>query len=248
MRNSILKVMIRTIAAIGLLGGGALLLATGPKEKAVVTNTQHLDFPAGGLLRMVHSTGYISIEAWNGPGIELTTIKSTKEEEDAAERAEAAREFQKIRIQTERKAGELTIGTSFPRLKLPPPTPLGHAVNFNLEYHIKAPRDTRLQIDHNVGEVNIESISGEIQVRARQGQILLHLPQDRQCAIDAKSSVGAVNSDFPGAGRRAGLIFGHRFVGSAPGGSQRIRLRIRYGDIVILKQNSPAPPGPALKK
>jgi hypothetical protein len=240
--------MIRTIGAMGLLCAGKLLLATEPKQKAVVTNTQHLDFPASGQLRMVHSTGYISIEAWNGPGVELTTVKSTKEEEGAAERAEAAREFQKIRIQIERKADELTIATSFPRLKLPPPTPFGHAVNFNLEYHIKAPRNTRLQIDHNIGEVNVESISGEIQVRARQGQILLHLPQDREYAIDAKSSVGAVNSDFPGTSRRAGLILGHGFVGSGSGGSQRIRLRIRYGDIVILKESSPVPPGPALRK
>ena len=247
MKNSILKMMIRTLAA-SLLVAGSFLFAAGPKQKAVVTNTQHLDFPAGGLLRMVHSTGYVDIEAWGGPGIELTTIKSTKEEVDAADRAKAEGEFQKIQIQPERKGDELTITTSFPHLALPPPSPLGKATNFDLEYRIKMPRNARLAIDHNLGEINIQDISGEIRVKTRQGQILLHLPQDRQCAIDAKSGVGAVNSDFPGTGRRAGLLFGRGFVGNAPAGAQKIYLRIRYGDVVILKENSPAAPGPAVKR
>jgi hypothetical protein len=231
------------IKFIFMFGIGAILFATEAEQKAAETKTEHLDFPAGGLLRMVHSTGYIRIETWGGPGIELTTIKSTKEEVDAADRARAEREFQNIQIKPVRNGDELTIETSFPHLALPPPTPLGKAVNFRLEYHIKAPPNTRLAIDHNIGEVNIENILGEIQVKARQGQILLHMPQDRQYAIDAKSGVGAVNSDFPGSSHRAGLIFGRRFVGSAPGGAQRIRLRIRYGDVVILKEHSPVAPG-----
>ncbi|HMD48930.1 MAG TPA: hypothetical protein VKG79_07520 [Bryobacteraceae bacterium] len=227
---------------ICLLGAGLLLAADEPRQKAVVSNTQHLDFPAGGQLRFVHSTGDLTIEAWDQPGIEMTTIKSTKEDYDAKDREKAAAEFQKIQIETERKGDELVVTTKFPHLDLPPPTPFGAATNFDLEYRIKAPRNARVSIDHNVGEVHVEDISGEIHVTARQGLILLHLPEDGKYAIDAKSGVGAVNSDFPGTGHRAGLIFGHHFTGNPSGAAQKLTLRIRYGDVVILKENSPAPP------
>jgi len=233
---------IRTL--IGLLGAAALLFAaaTESKQKAVVSNTQHLDFPAGGLLRMVHSTGDVTIEAWDQPGIEITTIKSTKEDYDAKDREKAAAEFQKIEISSERKGDELVVTTKFPHLALPPPTPWGVAVNFDLEYHIKLPGNARIAMDHVDGNIDIEDISGEIQVKAKQGLILLHFPEDRKLAIDAKSGAGAVNSDFPGSQRLAGLFFtGHQFVGDASGAAQKLSLRIRYGDIVILKENTPAP-------
>lgn len=232
---------------ICLLGAGLLLAADEPRQKAVVSNTQHLDFPSGGQLRFVHSTGDLTIEAWDQPGIEMTTIRSTKEDYDDKDREKAAGEFQKIQVETERKGDELVVTTKFPHLDLPPPTPFGAATNFDLEYHIKAPRNARVTIDHNIGEVHIEDISGEIHVTARQGLILLHLPEDGKYAIDAKSDVGAVNSDFPGTEHRAGLIFGHHFTGNPSGAAQKLYLRIRYGDVVILKENSPAPPPPGKK-
>jgi len=229
-----------------LLGATVLLFsANDEKQKAVVSNTQHLDFPAGGQLRFVHSTGDLTIEAWDQPGIEMTTIKSTKQDYDSKDREKAASEFKKIQIETESKGDELAITTKFPHLDLPPPTHWGEATNFDLEYHIKAPRNTRVSVDHNIGEVHVEGISGEIHVTAKQGLILLHLPEVGKYAIDARTGVGAVNSDFPGTEQRAGLIFGHRFVGNPSGPAQKLYLRIRYGDVVILRERSPASPAPS---
>jgi hypothetical protein len=225
---------------VWLLAAGLLLGADEPKQKAVVSDTQHLDFPAGGQLRMVHSTGDLTIQAWDQPGIEITTIKSSKEDYEAKDREKAVREFQRIQIKTERKGDELVIATEFPHLALPPPTHWGAATNFNLEYRIKAPRNARVAINHNIGEVHVEDITGEIHVTEKQGLILLHLPADGKYAIDARSGLGAVNSDFPGTELRAGLIFGHRFVGNASGDAQKLTLRVRYGDIIILKEHSPA--------
>jgi hypothetical protein len=236
-----LKVMTQMPWMACFLGASSLLFAaTEPKQKAVVSNTQHLDFPAGGVLRFVHSTGDLTIEAWDQPGIEMTTIKSSKEDYDGKDREKAASEFQQIQIKTERKGDELVVTTEFPHLALPPPTHWGAATNFGLEYRIKAPRNARLSIDHNIGEVHIEDITGEIHVTEKQGLILLHLPAAGKYAIDARSGLGAVNSDFPGAGQRAGLIFGRHFIGNASGDAQKLTLRVRYGDIVILKENSPA--------
>jgi hypothetical protein len=229
-----------------LLGASSLLFgATEAKQKAVVSNTQHLDFPAGGQLRFVHSTGDLTIEAWDQPGIEMTTIKSSKEDYDAKDREKAASEFQKIQIATERKGDELVVTTKFPHLKLPPPTPWGDATNFDLEYHIKAPRNARVSIDHNIGEVHIEDLSGEIHVTAKQGLILLHLPEDGKYAIDAKSGVGAVNSDFPGSEHHS-IFFGEHFTASQSSAAQRLYMRIRYGDVVILRERTPAAPAPTV--
>ncbi len=58
-------------------------------------------------------------------------------------------------------------------------------------------------------------------------------------AIDARSKLGAVNSDFPGSGRQLQWWKvkrpGQAFTASASGSAQKMFLRASYGDIVILK-------------
>lgn len=218
------------------------------KQKIQVTKTEHIDFPPDGLLRMEHSTGEITVEGWDRPDVEITTTKSTKDEYDASEREKATRELDKVRIVSERRGGEVVITTSFPRHRIfPPPTPFGSATSFDVEYNIKVPRTARLAIDHNIGDIFIDEVAGNIHVTARQAEITVHLPADRQYVIDAKSDFGAVNSDFAGHDKREPWLIGHGFVEGATGTSQKIFLRARYGDIVLLSTRIPAEPGPATK-
>jgi hypothetical protein len=54
--------------------------------------------------------------------------------------------------------------------------------------------------------------------------------------------LGSLNSDFAGKETRRPWPFGHQFIDGAPGASQHLRLRIGYGDIVLLKANNPQEP------
>ena len=89
-----------------------------------------------------------------------------------------------------------------------------------------------------MGELHITGIAGEIHAVEGNGEITVQLP-DGIYAIDAKSKLGAVNSDFPGTDRRAKWWVvawpGHTFTASPSSPSQKIFLRAGYGDIVVLK-------------
>jgi hypothetical protein len=207
------------LAAIGF-GTSLSLLAGEPRQKVQVSNTQRMDFPSGGTLRLTKSTGLLTVEAWDRPEVEITTISSTKA----------------VRVAAERHGDELVVTTSFPR----------HSVfsGVDLEYRIKAPVAARLIAAHDVGDVNVDGLVGDIQVTMRQGEIMLHLPEDGSYEINARSQFGNVSSDFPGPEKRRWWLLGHRSVNENSQAAHKLNLRVAFGDIVILKTRVPAPPGP----
>ena len=102
--------------------GCLLFAAEQPKEKVQVSKTERIDFPAGGTLRFTNSIGVLTVEAWDRPDVEITTIKSTKEEYDASEREKATHELEKVNVVAERHGDELVITTTFPRYRTFPIT------------------------------------------------------------------------------------------------------------------------------
>ena len=64
------------MAAIGFATGRLLLATDEPNQRLPVANTQRLDFPSGGTLRLTKSTGMVTVEAWERPDVEITTITS----------------------------------------------------------------------------------------------------------------------------------------------------------------------------
>jgi hypothetical protein len=213
------------------------------KQRIQVTNTQRVDFQAGGTVRLKNSTGELTIEAWDQPVVEITTTKSTKAEYAPSEHEKGVHELDRVRVTAERKGAELVITTDFPKHDGAPPfSPFGGATKFDLDYNIKVPRDAKLVVDHNIGEVHVDGVTGDVHATALQGLIFLHLPEQAQYAIDAKSGIGRVKSDFEGTTERR-LLFGDRFVES--NGPHKLDLRIRFGDILIFKTEQPQTPAPA---
>ncbi len=206
------------------------------RQRIQVANTQRVDFQAGGTVRLKNSTGELTIEGWDQPNVEITTTKSTKADYALSRREKAVHELDRVRVTAERKGAELVITTDFPKRALPPFSPFGGATTFYLDYHIKVPRDAKLVVDHNIGEVNVDGVDSDIQATALQGLIFLHLPEQAQYAIDAKSNIGSVKSDFEGTTEHR-LLFGHRFVES--NGPHKLYLRIRFGDVIIFKTVRP---------
>jgi hypothetical protein len=240
---------IRILAAIGL-GTGCPLLAADkpkdePKQKVQVSKTERIDFPSGGTLRFRNSVGVLTVEAWDRPDVEMTTIKSTKVEIDATKREKATHELDRVSVAAERKGDELVIATTFPGHR-PFRTfyPLSGEPNFDLEYHIKAPANAKIIADHTFGDVNIDGLASDIQVNVAQGEILLHLPQDEKYSINAKSDFGSVNSDFSELEKRMGWLLGHKSVDENSAAPHKLNLKVGFGDIVILKIRIPKSPEP----
>jgi Putative adhesin len=255
--------MMRILAAIGL-GTGCLLLAAdqpkpdGPKQKVQVSKTERIDFPSGGALRFRNSVGVLTVTAWDRPDVEMTTIKSTKVEFDARGREKGTRVLEGVNVATERHGDELVIATTFPSGMWRPMQsphrpfrvfyPLSGQTNFDLEYQIKAPANARIIADHTLGDVNIDSVVGDIQVTLSKGEITLHLPEEEKYAIHAKSDFGNVNSDFPGEVKRLWWLLGHRSVKENSMATHKLNLRVGFGDIVIVKTRIPKYPDPAAQK
>jgi len=240
----------RILAAIGL-GTGCLLVAAErpkqdePKQKVQVSKTERIDFPSGGTLRFKNSVGVLTVTAWNRPDVEMTTIKSTKVELDARGREKATHQLDRVKVAAERHGNELVIATTFPRHRpFRFPYPLSGDTNFDLEYDIKAPANARIIADHTLGEVNIDSLVGDIQVTLAKGEIMLYLPEEEKYAIHAKSGFGAVNSDFPGEVKRTGWFVGHRSIDENSAAPHKLNLKVGFGDIVIVKTRVPKPPEP----
>ena len=233
---------------IPVLAAGSLCAAEKPqfsdgpvKEPFIETKSQTVDFPAGGRLRVLHSIGTLTIEAWDNPNVEITTIKTTKKEYIESERAQGSKALDKVAISTVRKGDELVVSTSFARHRIfPPPWIFAPGEGFSLEYHISVPRNASISIDHDEGDVNVDGVIGDIDAKALRGQIILHLPEDMQYSIDAKCDFGNVNSDFPGEKQR--LWIGQRAFHQAPKPAPSLKLRIGYGDIILLRIRVPKAP------
>jgi hypothetical protein len=202
---------------------------------AEVSHTERMDFAPGGTLRLSHSNGEVTVEGWDQPTVEITTVKSAK----------TAAPLDRVRITTARKGNEIVVTTELPKhFELAPPFRKTDVV---LDYRIKAPSSARLTIDHDHGEVHISGITGDIHAIDHMVQITVQLPELGQYAIDAKSKLGAIDSDLHGDEHRR-LKFGHSFVHQASSSSQKLYLRMGFGDITILKVSRPLTPAPLVQK
>jgi hypothetical protein len=222
-----------------LLGVGGLLFAqSGSPERVQVVHTERADFPAGGLLQFKNSLGELTVEGWDQPDVEITTIKSTKDVFSAPGREKATRDLDDVRFSVQHLSDGLVIVTDVaPHRK--------HEAAFDVEYRIKAPMNARLAVEHGNGEVHVDNLTADVRVTVRKGAITLHLPQDAQYGIDAKSNLGDVVSDFPGQGKRLRWRMAHTYVQGAKA-AHNLYLRVCFGDILLLKippVAMPAAPG-----
>ena len=168
---------IRILALIGF--GTAFLLAEEPPPQLQVSHTERAEFPAGGALRMVNSTGNLTVEAWDQPGVEITTIKSLKPGFNSGDRDKATHELESVQIKVERRGNELVVTTESPK----------HS-NSDVEYRIKAPSTAKFIASHGVGGVSVYGLTNDIEVTLRRGEILLHLPEEGQYSTSAKVESG----------------------------------------------------------
>jgi hypothetical protein len=208
---------------------------------AEVATTERMHFAPGGTIRVTDSFGYLSVDGWDEPSVELTVIKSTNRFYRSDEQEEAKRRTDLIRVETEHpSAAELSIITHYASRNhnFAPPLSNKTKAGVTLEYRIRAPHESRLVIHHNSGYVWVNDVSGDIEATSHTGDMIVMLPSPASYSIDARSRLGSVTSDFAGAVLRQ-FVLGSRFARAGEGPSRHVYLRMGRGSITI-KQIPPA--------
>jgi hypothetical protein len=222
-------------AWILLLAAVPLFAQDKPTDRFRTEKTQTIDFPAGGLVRMKNSTGALTIEAWDKPTVELTTVKSAKYMLNAKDREKAAAELEKVSFTAERHGSELEVATNAPK----------HTGKIDISYHLWVPRDTRLAIHHETGEVNVEGTAAGIEAELRRGELFLYLPDAVAYSTHAKCAYGSINAPGDPTLKPEHLHLGHILDQQASGKANDLNLKVGYGDIYIMRQTpAPAPATP----
>jgi hypothetical protein len=232
------------VIALGLLNAVSMPAQTTPSELSVpifnkhgdemkqfqVTSTETVNFAPGGIIRITGSYGDVSVEGWEQPKVEVTVIKAlsygfSNEDKERLER---------VHVATDRRSdSELSISTSAPSANRFVHPFGGKGGGVALEYWIRVPRSSRLVIKHGVGMVSVSNVVGDIDAAGSRGDLLVALPAPGPYAIDARSKLGVVSSDFAGSPRLALYRLGERFATSDAIAAPRIRLRMGFGGITI---------------
>jgi hypothetical protein len=212
-----------------------------PPEKAT---TERASFAPGGTIRIDGSYGDLNVEGWDRPEVEVTVIKSLPYGYKPKQPDQSAADLDRVRILTEHKSPTgLTISTVLPsRSAWLPPFTRHTTGGVTVKYEIHVPRDSRLAIHHGTGSVSVSGVTGDIDVRAGRGDILLWLPPGSY-SLDARTKFGIVSSDLEGAAHNKYLI-GESFVQANPPPSHRLHVRMGFGGIT-LKRMLPESQAPA---
>jgi hypothetical protein len=223
--------MLKTaLFGLSVLGASLPLLGQdGTRQSTQVTGTQRVNFVPGGLIRLETLSGNLSVEAWDRPDVEITTVRSSWD--DARCRGD-------VRVVTDRPSpAELKVTA------IRPPVTWSqrwwNRCEIEVEELVRVPRDSRLVIHHGAGYVSVSRVTGDIELNSHSGDIVLMLQDPGPYSIDAKSKIGVVSSDFEGSIHRTKLA-GEEFTAGNASSSRRIYLRMGLGDIAI-KDVPPAP-------
>ena len=72
-----------------------------PKESFEVTKTERVNFLAGGTVEVDNSYGYLTVEGWDEPEVEVTVAKSTNRFYEPERKERVGQRFDEIRVSTE---------------------------------------------------------------------------------------------------------------------------------------------------
>lgn len=232
--------MIRRLALLVFGLSCALIAAENQTAQRVqVTRTEHLDFVPSGMVNFRNSVDELTVEGWDRTDVEIITVASTKQAYGSGEREGVVSRLSQVRLAASRHGDQMVVTTELPHRRW---NTLG---DLYLESRIRVPRASHLIVKHRGGEVHVVGIAGDLNVRVARGSLTLSLPPDGKYDIDARSDFGGVISDLPGNAHRRFWLTGNQFLETAPANATKLRLRIGYGDIEILRMRAAvAPAGP----
>ena len=246
------RLLAAILLAVSALGADRPPVEKAPKQSFEVTTTERVNFQPGGAIRLENSYGYLTVEAWDEPEVEIVVTKSTDRFLEPEQKEHAQKAFEQIRVVSDRRSDkELVISTTLPDrhgfpysilpsrqiiFTMPKKTTLGVTVDCT----VHVPRDTRLAVHQDHGYVWVSDVAGDIEVRSHTGDMIVLLPDPGPYSIDARTRLGSVSSDTAGSGHKQ-FLFGTQLVHAGQAPSRRIFLRMGRGSITI-KTGEPSGP------
>jgi len=177
----------------------------------------------------------LNIEGWDQPQVQIELTRFDYADAGGKDREKG--KLERITVKTEKRSGnELVITTTLPHRNYFVRKVRG-ATDSDMNYRIMVPRDSHLVIHHGNGDVFVYDVGGDIEATARVGTVVLQLDDPAQYVIDARSKVGEVNSDYDGK-YHTRLLVGDRFAAAAPAPAHKVFVRVRIGDIDIVKMGA----------
>jgi hypothetical protein len=212
-----------------------LLADDGARQTLSASQTARFHADPAGTIRLENSYGEVDIDGWDNPEVEVSVVRSSAHDYGAEDRAAAQARVDAVQIAARQEGNDVIIATTYPprRALL---YPFSRRSDVEIRYSVHAPRAAKVIVEARRGGVNVSGMSGDIRASVTNGQITLALAPG-QYSIDAESKIGRVYSDFEGRGRRRHLI-GEELIGQSPTPAPHLHLRVRLGDIVILKQTA----------
>jgi len=213
--------------AAGVLAIGQLSADTNVAQPVQATHTESFNFAPGGTIRIADAAGYVSVEAWDQPNIEVTVTKSM------GYGSEPAAYLDSVKVATDRRSDtEFAITTTRTRIHNRFTRALGIGRDPAVEYHIRVPRNSNVVITHADGYVSVTGVTGNIEADNRRGDIVLMLADLAGYSIDAHTKIGLVTADMPGSMHRKHLS-GEEFSHNDAALKHHLQLRMGFGGITI---------------
>ncbi len=199
--------------------------------------TVHRALPTDGVarLRLENTAGTVRVEGWAKSAIDIVAVKDGYN----------AAELHAIAIAVNRSGNTLRVATHY-------------SAGFHtggVSYRIFVPVRTSVQISNDAGSVDVAGLAGDLSVeteagritadlgrvalnraialRATTGSIRCSLAPGSDVAIEARSTVGSISSDFPGVATRRESIVGMTGQGRLRNGSARLSLTTTTGAIAL---------------
>jgi hypothetical protein len=211
-------------AAVVLLCTTQAAFGAEPPKRVQTESTGLTQFGPSGTIRFSNSSGYLIVEGWDRQDVEVTVLKWIDHEFAPKQVAAATLRLQTVSVSVEHpSAQQLQISTTREK-------PIKSRVE--LKYHIYAPRNTRIVVDHRGGFILLSGLTGDLDVANRSGDIVLMLPDPASYAIDARNKFGIVTPDLAGTTKHKDLI-GEQFTREHQPPAHRMRLRMGFGGITI---------------
>jgi hypothetical protein len=218
----------------------------GRKRPVEVSKRESASLQSASRVLVEHSYGYLNVEAWDEPEIEVSVTKSTDRFYKPNQKVDAERRLDEVRVTTDQRSdAPFIITTTLPvrnslftsvlpdgRIVVTPPLLPKTKRGVTVECTIHLPRNTNLTVHHDNGYVWVSDVTGDLELHSHTGDMIVLLSNSSSYAIDARTRLGRVVSDFDGRGGTP-LLIGSRFTHADEAPAHRVILRMGRGTITI---------------
>ncbi|HYM10380.1 MAG TPA: hypothetical protein VEU62_06595, partial [Bryobacterales bacterium] len=159
-----LRRLLPSLVGVACLAAAVLLLwsqRSARGRKIETTTTETLDFGPGGSIVVKGSFGDVYVEGWDQPVARISVTKALPWERSPKGRVKALEKLDRVKVTVSKQGeNELLLTSTIPFRR-----------SLDMRYRIRVPWRSRLIIEHDIGDVKILDMAGDMVVSNRIGDI-----------------------------------------------------------------------------